>query len=81
MLKDYLIFRENKINNNSNELAGEYVIVFDLSFCQDENDNSEEVEKWISILHKHLKPSELASIISKSFDVPKKDVYNKLINK
>lgn len=79
-LNDYLKFRENKSENNSNELAGEYVMVFDLSNCNEEKNQNQEVDIWITILHKYLKPSELATIISKKFGVSKKIIYKKVIS-
>ena len=77
---EYINIRTIKSISNSNELAGEYVLVFDLSSFGEKINNNHEIDQWINILQKYLKPSELATLLSKQFDMPKKIVYKKIIN-
>ena len=79
-LDEYLIFRKTKSLNNSNELAGEYVLVFDFSSCNVTKDCDREIDAWINALRKYVKPSELATVMSKQFDVPKRVIYKRIIN-
>ena len=79
-LDEYLVFRKTKSLNNSNELAGEYVLVFDFSSCNETKDCDREIDAWINALRKYVKPSELATVMSKQFDVPKRVIYKRIIN-
>ena len=78
-IDEYLIFRKTKNLTKSNELAGEYVLVFDFSSSNEKQESDQKVDTWINILSKHIRPSELATIISKQFDVPRRVIYKKII--
>jgi 16S rRNA (cytidine1402-2'-O)-methyltransferase len=78
-ISEYMGFRKEESNINSKSLAGEYVFIFDFSSNQEKIVNYEQVDSWIECLHLYLKPSELASLISKEFNIPKKIVYKKII--
>ena len=80
-LKDYIAFRKEKTNNNPNALVGEYVWVLDLSNNHMEEPNFEQIELWVETLYPHLKPSILASVISRRFNVEKKTVYKKIMER
>lgn len=78
-LSDYLKFRKDRSSENPKALLGEYVFVFDFSLTKQKDSKEEDVELWVSTLVKYVKPTDLATLISKNFDVPKKLVYKKIL--
>lgn len=80
-ISEYISYREDKIINNSNALSGEYVFIFDLNIDIEKDISFKQIFPWIDILSPHMKPSELASVLSKKFDVQKKLIYKKIIER